>query len=272
MRFNFHDYKAYLECPSKYKRNADGERAERNAYFSVAGELVQKFFEMYANHWRAAGLLMSEAKVRERMRPHWDVLLYYNKVDWKDPMSKLSKEDLYNECISTIMLNLENKDVYEDTKSEVKIEVQFATGDTLVCKIDFVKTLEDASVAIIDGKNSGTIGKYVDERQLLFYAIMYRFKYKVLPKELGFLYYKHLVLDQITFKEEDVDRLWVDVMRVILEIKKAKEFPCKPSAKACKYCDYLSTCETGKKDMDSRKRPKVLMSRASLGLESAFED
>jgi hypothetical protein len=247
MRFNFHDYKAFLECPSKYKRNADGERAERNAYFSVAGELVQKFFEMYANHWRAAGLLMSEAKVRERMRPHWEVLLYYNKVDWKDPMSKLSKEDLYNECINTIMLNLENKDVYEDTKSEVKIEVSFATGDTLVCKIDFVKTLEDATVAIIDGKNSGTIGKYVDERQLLFYAIMYRFKYKVLPKELGFLYY-------------------------ILEIKKAKEFPCKPSAKACKYCDYLPTCETGRKDMDSRKRPKVLASRASLGLESAFDD
>lgn len=271
MRFNFHDYKTFLECPSKYYRKSTSPQVKRNAYFTVAGELVQKFFEMYSNHWSAANLDMSEARVRERMRPYWDTLLFHNYVDWQDPMSKLSKEDLFNECIHIIMDNLENLDLYGDTKSEVKIEVNFASGDTLVSKIDFVKELDNGSVAIYDGKNSGQVGKYVDDRQLLFYALMYRFKHNTMPSELGFVYYKHKFLDRITFTEKDIDALWVDVMRVILEIKRTQIFPSTPSSKSCKYCDFLDECPEGKKDMESRKRPKKVMTRAELGLDSAFD-
>jgi CRISPR/Cas system-associated exonuclease Cas4 (RecB family) len=260
MRFDFHKYKSFNDCPKKYHLETTSERpTPRNCYFSVPGEFVQKFFEMYANHWKALSADVSEIRVRERMRPHWETLLKYNPIDWKDPMCRLSKEDLYNDCISIIMANLQDFDLYDETKSEVKIEVLFKSGDVLVSKIDFIKQLDSEYSAIYDGKMSGTIGKYVDSRQLLFYAIMHRLKYGKLPKELAFLYYKHRVLDRINFTEADVDQLWTDIIKTMALIKETKEFKPTPKAKACKFCDFLSVCEEGKKDMDSRKRPKKLV-------------
>jgi CRISPR/Cas system-associated exonuclease Cas4 (RecB family) len=255
MRFDFHKFKDYLDCPKKYKLRDLRTKilTPRNAYYQVAGELVQKFFEMYSNQWKSQGVTFHREKVRARMKPYWDYLLLNNKVDWSHPMSSLGETDLFLECVDTIMSNLTSLDVYGDTRSEVKLEVTLKSGDVLVGKIDFITETGD-KVIISDGKNSASMGKHVDERQLLFYALLYKFRYGKLPNSLKFIYYKHVQEKDIIFSEKDIDDLWRDMIRVIVAIKGAKEFPATPCAKACKYCDYLDQCPEGQKDMASRKR------------------
>ena len=255
MRMDFHKFKNYLECPRKYKWKSDRKSIpDRNAYYAIAGELVQKFFEMYSNHWKAQGKLFSFEAIRQHMRPYWDNLLAKNYVDWDHPMSKMCEIDLFLDCIETVHQNIEeHAEMYKDTRSEVKLEVKLKSGDVLVGKIDFVSQ-EDGGESIWDGKNSGTIGKYVDPRQLLFYALLYRFCYGKLPSSLYFWYFRHKKKVPIPFTNRDVDDLWRDVIRVMIAIKDTEEFIPTPSAKACKLCDYLPLCKEGQVDMASRKR------------------
>lgn len=255
MRFDFHKYKNFLECPKKYHLRDIRTPiiTPKNAYYQVAGELVQKFFEMYANLWIGQDIVFDRERVRNRMKPYWDHLLLNNRVDWGHPMSKLGEVDLFLECVDTILDNLSKLDVYKDTRSEVKLEVNLKSGDTLVGKVDFI-TDDGKIVSILDGKNSATKGKYVDERQLLFYALLYKFRYGKLPDRLGFLYYKYQELVPVVFTSRDVDDLWRDIIRVMVTIKKTKVFEPTPCSKSCKMCDYLDQCPEGQADMASRKR------------------
>lgn len=258
LRFDFHKYVNYWECPKKFLKKYTREEptVPQNGYYRIAGELVQKFFEMYSNHWRASGSDVSEGGVKDKMRPFWTALQKWNEVDWSHPMSRLSEPDLFTECVDTIVANLNELDVYADTQAELKFEVKLKSGDILVAKMDFLQKADTEEATILDGKNSGTMGKNVDPRQLLFYAIMFRFKYGRLPKRLGFLYYKFRKIEDISFTSLDVDELWKDMIRTMVHIKEAKEFPATPCAKSCRYCDYLNTCEEGTADMNSRKRGK----------------
>lgn len=260
LRFDIHKYKNYWACPKMFKKRYDREEPPKkpNGYHMVAGEFVQKFFEMYSNGWKAEGFDNNPVVIRGRMHRYWEALLRWNPVDWGHPMSRLNQPELLQECINTIYSNIEELDIYEGTESELKFEIKLKSGDELVAKIDFIKTRDDGGIEIIDGKNSQTIGKYVDNNQLLFYALMYRFKFGKLPDKLGFLYYRHRTIDYVPFTEEEVDNLWKDIIRTMVHIKQAKEFPATPSAKSCRFCDYLSECPEGTADMNSRKRgPKV---------------
>lgn len=258
IRYDFHKHITYWECPKKFikKYNREEATVPQNGYYRVAGEFVQKFFEMYANKWKKENVYFTEAKISAKMEAFWEALLRWNPVDWRHPMSRLSESELREECIKTIHKNLEELDVYDDTKSEIKFVVRLKSGDELVAKIDFLKNTEDGEVVILDGKNSNKMGVNVDPRQLLFYALLYRMKYGKLPDKVGFLYYKHTKIEFVPFVEEDVEDLWKDILRTMIHIKKAKAFPATPSAKSCKYCDYLNTCEEGTADMNSRKRGK----------------
>lgn len=256
LRFDIHKYKNYWACPKMFLKKYWYEKPTipKNGYHIVAGEYIQKFFEMYSNKWKSEGMEVSPSSVRARMGDYWKALLRWNDIDWSHPMSRLGPHDLLQECIDTICANVNELDVYDGTKSEIKFVVSLKTGDELVAKMDFIKTTEANKVIILDGKNSGTMGKYVDENQLLFYALIYRFKYGVLPDKIGFLYFRHKVIEYVEITEKRVDDLWKDMIRTMVHIKKAKEFPATPSAKACRFCEYLATCEEGTADMNSRKR------------------
>lgn len=276
LRYNIHLHQKYLSCPRSflysYKRMEPP--VKQNRYYAIAGDLVQKFFEMYANHWIGNGADVSPASVRRKMEPHWQKLLQYNFVDWGHPMSRLSEPDLFSECLDTINNNLEALDIYDNVKAEAKFELTLKSGDILVAKIDFIKGYGEEGAVILDGKNSNKMGKNVDPRQLLFYALLYKFKFGVYPKKIGFVYYKHLRIEYIDFTELEADNLWKEIVQTIIHIKNAKTFPPTPSAKNCKYCDYLEICEEGKADRDSRKRGPVDVMKdvkVSRGNEGLFK-
>jgi len=255
MRFDFHKYKSFLECPRKYKWRDERRPliTPKNHYFTVPGEFIQKFFEMYSNSWKDQGVVFTKAKVIDRMRPYWEHLLLKNMIDWSHPASTKGEAELFLESVDAIIRNLKLLDVYKDTRSEVKFEISLKSGDVLVGKVDFIHRT-DKGIIISDGKNSGTKGKNVDPSQLIFYALLYKFTYGELPAGLKFIYYKFAEEEDVVFTTRDVDDLWSSFIRTMNLIKNTKEFLPTPCAKSCRYCDYLEQCPEGTVDMESRKR------------------
>lgn len=270
MRFDFHKYKSFKECPRKFDFGMRDVKppVQDNRYYSVYGQLVQKFFEMYANKHVPDKVPLDRNGISKFMRPFFDNLLYYNFVDWKHPASRLSESEFFDDAVSVILANLQKLDLYrEGTRSEIKIEVALKTGDTLVCKIDFEKRLPGGGIALMDGKTTATVGKNIDPGQLLFYAGMYQASYKVLPVELSFIYFKMQQKERVSFDAGDVKHLVHDVMATMNKAKETKVFKPTPCASACKYCSWVSLCQEGKDDIASRKRgPRP---QADLGFDPA---
>jgi CRISPR/Cas system-associated exonuclease Cas4 (RecB family) len=257
MRFDFHKYGNYKDCPRKFSfgiREVPPPTPD-NKYYAVYGQLVQKFFELYSNKHIPMKVAMDRNGISRFMRPFFDNILSYSYVDWKAPMSRMNEAEFFDDAVSLMLANLDKLDLYrENMRSELKIEVVLKSGDTLVSKIDFEKNLGNGQIALYDGKTTGTIGKNVDPGQLLFYAGMYQARFKILPSELAFIYYKMQVKERIAFDAGDVRALVQDVVSVMNKAKEDKICKPTPSAKSCKYCSWIGLCKEGQEDMASRKR------------------
>lgn len=257
MRFDYHKYSSFLECPRKYNFGATETPppVQDNKYYAVYGQFVQKFFELYSNGHIPTKISLTHSGISRFMRPFWENILRYSYVDWKAPMCRMSQEEFYDDAIKVIVANLLKLDLYrEGTRSELKIEVTLKSGDTLVSKIDFEKRYADGRIALLDGKTTSQVGKNVDSGQLLFYAGMYQAQYKKIPDELAFIYYKMQVKERVPFDATDVKALVTDVIGTMNVIKSTTEFKPTPSAQACKYCSWKGLCPEGTADMNSRKR------------------
>lgn len=269
MRWDFHKHKSYTDCPRKYKFEADRVEPPKkdNRYYAVRGSVMQKFFELYSNGHYPSHLELTFEPVRRYLKPFYDRELSYNHVDWKDIMSKRSRDGLLDEISEVIEQNLLKLDIYSTgMRSEMKYTVTLKNGDELVGKVDFEKTYPDGTVALLDGKSTGTVGKNIELDQLLFYAWLYRVKEGKLPDKLGFIYYQMCLLDWKRFDEVDVVGAVKRILGSLEAAKTAKDFPPTPSAKACKYCSYMGLCKEGQESKESRKRgPR------DAGLESLFE-
>jgi len=261
MRFNFHKYMDYKKCPRRYKMSEDRVKPtrDRNDYFTLFGNLIQKFFEVYANEWKREGLYFTEPLIRSKLQPMWEKVLRYAVVDWNAPFVRQTANEIFEEAILDIMGNLDNLDVYDRTKSEVKIEVTFKSGDVLVGKIDFITDDESGNredAEILDGKSTNVIGKNIHVEQLYTYAILYKFKYGVYPKKIGILYYRMKEVEYYPMDVEAIESFKKKLIIAMYEIGKLKEFKPTPSAKSCKYCDYMGDCKEGIESANSRKRPR----------------
>ena len=257
MRFDFHKYKTYKECPRKfsYMMNDVAPTEPDNRYYSVHGQLIQKFFEMYANRHIPDKVPLNFHGIRRFMEPFYSNLLQYNNIDWGNPLSKLNPAEFLDDVVNIVVANLQSLDLYrEGTRSELKIEVALKSGDTLVSKIDFEKRLPDGRIVLMDGKATGTIGKNIDPGQLLFYAGMYQAQYKILPSELWFVYYKLLVKERVEFDVADVRYLVQDVVGTMETAKSDSKNNPNPCAKSCKYCSWMGLCKEGQEAKAGRRR------------------
>lgn len=257
MRWDFHKHKTYLECPCKYDFQARRVEPTKpdNRYYAVRGTVMQKFFELYANKHYPATAELTFAPVRKFLKPFYDRELGYNYIDWSAPMCKQDREGLLDEIVTIIAQNLEKMDHYaEGTQSELKIVISLKNGDELVGKIDFVKEYADGTVALMDGKSTGTLNKGIDVDQMLFYAWLHKVKRGKIPEKLGFVYYQLLITDWKTFDKVDIERVVRSVLGTLEAAKTAKVFPPTPSAGACKYCSYMDKCPEGLASKESRKR------------------
>jgi len=231
----------------------------KNEYFTLFGNLIQKFFELYANEWKSQGLAFTEPLIRQKLQPLWEKLLSYAEVDWNAPFARQNSKEIFDNAVEDIIGNLDNLDVYGNIRSEVKIEVTFKSGDVLVGKLDFIKKDEEAppeDADILDGKSTDKFGKNIHVEQLYTYAILYKFKYGVYPKRIGILYFRMKEIEYYDMDIEEIETFKKKLILTMFEIGKTEVFKATPSAKSCKYCDYMSICKEGMESANSRKRPR----------------
>lgn len=108
-------------------------------------------------------------------------------------------------------------------EAEVKLDYT-VEGYRLGGRADFIikRTKPHHDLCIIDGKGSRWRSKYVDPRQLLWYAMLYRFHHGEVPDKLGFLFWRyepHEAIDWVEFVEDDLDELLDTVLKHLRKIE-----------------------------------------------------
>lgn len=259
IRFDFHKYLDYKECPKRFKLKYDRVDPPKpdNKYHSLFGTIVQHFFEWYANRWRSEGLRVSTySDVRKLIIDKWRKMLEREYVDWNGFGCRMDSEQLLDSAIECILDNLSTDDFYENTESEIKIEAAFKTGDVWVGSMDFKKIIDNdpSRVWIIDGKSTDKLGKNIHIEQMLNYAWLHKYKYGFFPERLSFYYTRLKVFQDVSFDEVRLNNFRKDFLLTLKAAKEDTVYPATPKAKTCKYCPWKSTCAEHIADAATRKR------------------
>lgn len=141
-----------------------------------------------------------------------------------------------------------NKLLGDYAKSEVRMTAWLDNYTSIGGILDIVVRRDDTGTMLIDGKNS-RVRAFVDEDQLHFYSLLYRYSYRSMPDKIGFLWFRY------PYREftDQVGVSWIDVSESklseltdrIQKVKKAmyyKKFKPKPSRSACLFCNYKDQC------------------------------
>ena len=263
MNITYHSWKAFTECPKKFFKQYVGKEPPTikiNEYFTLYGRLVEKFFELYCNIWRFKTPIIDTQGIKRKMVFIWSDILKSSAVDWDAPYYQETKEEIFNQAHNDIcvIMNSPNKNYFLNTKSEVSIGLILKGEHKIKGRLDFIHNSQVGDDdTIFDGKGTNTLGKNISNDQLYFYTFLYYFRFKKLPVQLGFFYYRFNTLVPV---DMDIDilndfrcRLSIDVREMV----KAEHEPT-PSAKSCKYCIYFNGCAEGERSRISRKRPSKI--------------
>lgn len=275
----------YEQCPQKFLwskgwKGIDlgfgvGERIpkpkESSMHHAVMGIAIAKAMEDLYN----LQLYKDPATLKDRLlsslEKEFKYLIHTKYIDWdKSP----TEEEMYQICVDGILGFLRtmkhNKLLGEFSKSEVDMIVELKEGHLIGGRADLV-VVRNGDVGIYDGKNSLNKGKYTNPDQLRWYGLLYQSSMGVVPKKLGFIYYRYpFGLDNDGVKEQGVDYIDFTVHHLSSLAERAIEardkmeaniFDPKPQAKHCRFCDYESIC-------DARKEQKL---KASEKRKSNFD-
>lgn len=143
-------------------------------------------------------------------------------------------------------------------EAEVKLDYT-VEGYRLGGRADFIieRTKPHHDLCIVDGKGSRWRAKYVDPRQLLWYALLYRFHHGKVPDKLGFLFWRcepDEAVDWVEFVEADLDELLDKVLQDLRRIEEgtARLGPRPSFAEARKV--FRPVAERNKREADKECR------------------
>jgi hypothetical protein len=252
------------------------------------GETVGKLFEKLYNEkiWRkgetAMALILSdmvrptlnEVMVRETTRG--------NVFDWDEPGLKPGSrsveevEALVREAVVQGVQSIKRHRLMgQYAEAEVVLDVPYR-GHTLAGRADFIiqRIRPHNDLVIIDGKGSYWRGKYVDARQLRWYAMLYRLKKGRLPDRLGFLYWRNTPeesVDWIGLEPDKIDDLLQAAKEAIQQIEAAGKslreggvpsliFWATPGSD-CRRCSYRPLCSEGSKALSDDTKAQIVEDR-----------
>jgi CRISPR/Cas system-associated exonuclease Cas4 (RecB family) len=276
MHISYHGWKSYKECPKKFLLKHIQKAPPTvpvNEYFTLYGRLTGKFFELFSNIWRLKTPYIFPEIIRERLQVLYKDILLASTVNWSAPFAKYTQSDIFEQAftdVCTIMDSMQ-QNYFLSTRSEVEIQLKLKDETELKGRIDFIHTEPlSKDVLIIDGKGTDTIGKNVSNDQLLFYALLYYFQTKVVPKSLGFFYYRFNTLIPVPISEHILNEFRAKLSLDVKTIVSDKEFKATPCAKSCKYCDYARDCLEGIESKGSRAKKSRLKLEGSGFIEFGF--
>jgi CRISPR/Cas system-associated exonuclease Cas4 (RecB family) len=242
---------AFSTCPLQYKFAfvlkipAPSDKASL-IFGRVLHNVLYEFLEpLLASKQAFQDNLFGNAKTNSTLTEEKILEIYERRWQSDGYASPEERDNYYQKGLTIIKQFLTN------WQSNIQPEVLFLEknfsfkigGDIIKGAIDRIDRLADGTLEVVDYKTGNPKEKltYEDKRQLILYKI---FLEEVYGQKVSLLSYYYLENGQkVSFeaKDKEVEKLRLEVLTEIAEIKKAN-FPPKPS-ELCKYCDFRSICE-----------------------------
>jgi hypothetical protein len=298
MYLSYSGWKKY-DCPFAYYNDYVAHTPKEGVddrLGSIYGSVVGKLFEdFYAQKlWKKPepqAYLMSlvektvDKTIHREITPWKDrpggVLLWKGKGEGQNPKGMYeNREELIVDVRDAVARGFQiirhHRLLGPRTDAEYKLDYTFE-GDTYAGRADFViqRTKPHRDLLIVDGKGSQHRGRYVDPKQLQWYAMLFwlhslKEGKPQLPDKLAFLYWRSKpdeCMDWLDVSESDVMEMFEVVKDTVHEIKRLEKmilpnapaeaargvFKPKPNEKNCRFCPYTSICPAGAKVQESLK-------------------
>jgi len=260
-------FATYQECPKKYRLKkvdkADPPEPD-SKHNAVVGSVVQRVYEDFYNDelWRLGS--RTSDKLMELTPKYFYEFLDKEHVDFDHISCRVTPLDLLNTCQEIVPQILEGikreKLLGPYARSEVKLRAHLQGSYFLFGLADFIIRRESGELLLLDGKSSKHREKYVDERQLLFYALAFKLIHGKLPHRLGFYYYRFAEDSEKAFDWskpdlQKIEELRQDLVEAFTNIQKMR-FKATPSSQACKYCPWETVCEERQKEKAIRREKR----------------
>ena len=279
MYLSYSGHKTYSSCPRMYwhqyvgkTKLATPENKVNSLYGTVVGTLFESFYR--DRLWRETGI---EQKLVELAPQHLTAAILRETrtgaVRWKPDDKKAnyaSEQKLLDDVLTAIPRGLRiirHHRLLGPTQSEAEVKLDHSVNQhTIGGRADFLirRVAPHNDLVLLDGKGSKWRGKYVDDRQLRWYAMLHRLKHGFAPDRLGFVFWRceaENALDWVGFTIEDLLALEAGVLDDMLRIEQHKTatealqgqqkvlaqqalFPVQPGDK-CGLCTFLVICPDG---------------------------
>lgn len=263
--FDYSKLAKYKSCPLSYKWTYIDNKVPKtppNMYYAFPGIVIQKIFEYFYNREWFLKRGACREFMYEKASEIFEKTLKYCNVDWYASISKKSKSKVYEDILEMIGKGLDtikrNKLLGKLAKSEYKIQTYFEDNKyvVLTSKIDFLIKNKDG-LQILDGKATSNKANYLkDPTQLLFYAMIFKIKFKRYPDKIGYWFWRDGTISYVDIDEEKIEDLKKEIKEVLYKIYK-KKFEPTPNYKACLFCNYQGECLARKKDIAEKQAEKV---------------
>jgi PD-(D/E)XK nuclease superfamily len=276
MYLSYSGYKTHWACPKSYwygyisKPKLD---VLDNRVNSLYGTVVGTLFEQFYNEriWQTKGV---EQQLLDRIPAAYAKALAKETKDgvigWKtkeDPKPNYaSAEELLEDVRETIPRAIRiirhHRLLGMNATAEVKLDQWVGTHKIAGrCDILMRRIAPHHDLILCDGKGSKWRDKYVDPRQLKWYAMLHRLMHKHMPDRLGFIYWRFEAdksIDWVDCSLNELDELLNSVLITVAEIERgqamvatdssslSQAFPAHPGD-ACRFCPYFQLCTEGQK-------------------------
>jgi hypothetical protein len=291
-------YEAFYNCPQKYlyqyghkeidlglglgKPLPRKKSSEHHAIMGTAiAAAVEEFYEksLWKDPKTAREKTIAvavEALHRELAKPRtfmeWDT----EKTGqwWLSPPVEDLERQLRESTNNFVEIVKEEKLLGGFMRSEMDLKAMLG-NIPLAGRPDLVIENDRLGLAVIDGKNSGTVGRYTNPDQLRWYAIVYEQVHRVRPQRLFFTYFrfppgskvpKYNVwtgLVEVDASEDTIQALKVEIEGFQQAIHE-KRFTATPAYGTCRFCDFHDVCPASK--YTEQKNSEVLSEGHGFGL------
>ncbi len=283
MYLSYSGYKTDKACPKSYWYKYVSKPqlgVLENRVNTLYGTIVGTLFEAFYNDriWNTKGV---EQRLLDLVPAAYDKAIAKETKDgairWKgeDPKANYaSPEDLLKDVRETIPRGIRIVRHYKLLDKQAQAEVnldQWIEGHKIAGRCDMLmrRIGPHHDLILLDGKGSKWREKYVDARQLKWYALLHKRKHLHMPDRLGFVFWRFEPDKSIEWVEcslNELAELQADVLEVVREIEAGKAllasdpaalpqaFPAHPGD-ACRFCPYFQLCPEGQK-FDALKAPE----------------
>jgi len=274
---SYSSYKLYNECPQHYRwRKVDKKDppVPDSRHNAVVGSVVQRVYEDFYNVelWRKGA--DTSSALMDLVPKYFYEYLDNEYVNFDDVTCPYTMEDLLGMCeemVPRVLQGIKDHGLLGPyARSEVTVRAHLEKNFFMFGRVDFVIRKADGTLLLIDGKASKHREKYVDEEQLLFYALAFSIMHGKIPDKLGFFFYHFAdegerAFDWIEPTPERLAALRVKVQDTFTKIQRTW-FRATPSGSACKYCEFENMCPE-RQAILTKKRAKRRWNKIENGVE-----